>query len=261
MLHNRCRWLRVCAEGTFALLFTCAVAHAQQAGTPTTLPPTVEPAPTSNFVGKPLTTPDPRLAGNPATATQPAVPCGVAADQAPCNSAACDPSTSVWSKVPPPVTFPRLGAFFILPTGPGYYSLKDVLTDNYREKPPVYPWPPFCLDVVPFYDNNFRYLDNPDNTQTDWLDCIKRIHLGDNWLLSFGGEERIRFNNELDSRLSGKNNIFESERTRLYADLWYRDVFRAYAEFLDVEAFGEELPPGPTDINKSDMINFFVDLK
>ncbi len=77
---------------------------------------------------------------------------------------------SVWSKVPPPITFPRLGGFFILPTGPGYYSLKDVLTDDCREKPPVYPWPPFCLDVVPFYDNNFRYLDDPKNTQYDWVD-------------------------------------------------------------------------------------------
>jgi hypothetical protein len=233
MSHGRFHWLRACAGGTLALLFACVGAHAQQAGTPATLPPTVEPA----------------------------VPSGAPADPAPCTPAACDPATSVWSKVPPPVTFPRLGAFFILPTGPGYYSLKDVLTDNYREKPPVYPWPPFTLDVVPFYDNNFRYLDNPDNTQKDWLDPLKRIHLGENWLLSFGGEERIRFNDELDSRLSGKNNIFTSERTRVYGDLWYRDLFRAYVEFEDVQAFSEELPPSPTDINKSDLLNFFIDLK
>jgi hypothetical protein len=148
-----------------------------------------------------------------------------------------------------------------LPTGPGYYSLKDVCTDNYREKPPIYPWPPFGLDIVPFYDNNFRYLDDPNNTQTDWLDPVKRIHIGDNWLLSFGGEERLRFNDEIGSRLTGKENIFESLRTRVYGDLWYRDIFRLYAEFIDAQTFNEELPPSPSDVNKSDMLNFFADLK
>ncbi len=88
------------------------------------------------------------------TATPSAVASGVMADPVPDTSPACDPSTSIWSKVPPPVMFPWLGAFSILPTGPGYYSLKDVLTDNYLEKPPVYPWPPFTLDLVPFFDNN-----------------------------------------------------------------------------------------------------------
>lgn len=168
---------------------------------------------------------------------------------------------SVWAKVPPPITFPRLGAFFILPTGPGYYSLKDVCTDHYREKPPVYPYPPFLLDVVPFYDNNFRYLDDPNNTQHDFLDPIKRIHLGDDWLLSFGGEERIRYADEYDSRLSGKTNMYELERSRIYGDLWFRDVFRVYAEYGYVEASNEQLPPAATDINKDDIINLFVDLK
>ena len=173
----------------------------------------------------------------------------------------CENAPSVWSKVPPPITFPRLGAFFILPTGPGYYSLKDVLTDNCREKPPVYPWPPFGLDVVPFYDNNFRYLDDPKNTQFDWVDPIKRIHLGDDWLLSIGGEERIRFADEYDSRLSGKTNIYELERSRTYGDLWYRDLFRVYAEYGYVETSNEELPPTATDINKFDVINLFADVK
>ncbi len=152
-------------------------------------------------------------------------------------------------------------ALSIFPTGPGYYSLKDVLTDNYLEKPPVYPWPPFTLDLVPFFDNHFRYLDEPDNTQRDWLDPLKRIHLGDNWLLSLGGEERIRFNDERDSRLSGTNNIFESERSRVYADLWFRDVFRVYVEFLDAQVFNESLPPSGNDVNKSDLLNFLVDVK
>ncbi len=229
------------------LLGTTSVALAQQS-TPT--------APE-----KPTTLPVAIGAEPPPLATVPPAPGAVAADPSPCAPAACDPLPSVWSKVPPPIKFPRLGAFFILPTGPGYYSFKDVLLGEYREKPPVYPWPPFCLDVVPFFDNNFRYLDDPNNTQFDWVDPVKRIHIGDNWLLSIGGEERIRFNDEIGSRLTGKENIFESDRSRVYADLWYRDIFRLYAEFLDVQTFNEELPPSGTDVNKSDMLNFFADLK
>ncbi len=169
---------------------------------------------------------------------------------------------SIWSKVPPPVPFPRLGAFFILPTGQGYYSLKDVIKGECREKPPVYPYPPFGLDVYAFYDNNFRYLDDPKNTQFDWLDPIKRIHIGDNWLLSIGGEERIRFSDEFDSRLSGKTNIYEPDRSRIYADLWFRDEFRIFAEYAYVEVSNERnLPPSATDINKVDWVNLFADLK
>ena len=223
----------------------------------------------------------------PAAASDTKAPAGLPADQAPLEApipgqplstfpadsvAAPPPSSSdgcpagenaesVWAKVPPPIPFPRLGGFFILPTGPGYYSLKDVLTDDYREKPPVYPWPPFCLDVVPFYDNNFRYLDDPKNTQFDWVDPLKRIHLGDDWLLSIGGEERFRYNDEYDSRLSGKTNIYESERSRIYGDLWYRDLFRVYAEYGYVETSNEQLPPATTDINKFDVINLFADVK
>ncbi len=218
-----------------------------------------QPAPTPLQISPPPTLAI--VADNPPAPTVPPAPSGGTTEPVPCASSACDPPPSVWSKVPPPITFPHLGAFFILPKDPGYYSLKDVLTDNFREKPPINPWPPFCLDVVPFYDNNFRYLDDPKNTQFDWLDPLKRIHLGDNWLFSVGGEERIRYNNELDSRLSGKNNLFESERTRVYGDLWYRDIFRAYVEFEDVQAFNESLPPSPTDLNKSDLLNFFIDLK
>ena len=47
-----------------------------------------------------------------------------------------------WTKVPPLSPYPRLGFPFIFPTGPGYYSLLDVLEGNYRENAPKNPWPP-----------------------------------------------------------------------------------------------------------------------
>jgi hypothetical protein len=83
----------------------------------------------------------------------------------------------------------------------------------------------------------------------------------DCWMFSVGGEERIRFNNEVDSRLSGKENEFESLRSRVYGDLWYRDLFRVYVEFIDARVYNESLPPSPSDINKADLLNLFVDVK
>src|SRR5262249_35801646 len=94
-----------------------------------------------------------------------------------------------WAKNPPVTRFPRPGFFCIPPTGPGYYSAWDLLQGNERENPPKFPYGPIGPTPFSFFNADFRYLDDPQNTQTDWLDCTKRIHFGDNWLLSFGGEE------------------------------------------------------------------------
>jgi hypothetical protein len=185
------------------------------------------------------------------------------------SSAAGDLSSSAegqgekpfWTKVPPVQPYPRAGAFLILPTGPGYYSLRDLLEGNYRDKPPKFPYPPFCLNFGSFYDADFRFLDDPANTQFDCFDPIKRIHCGDDWLLSLGGEERIRYANEIDKRLTGRDNTYELYRTRLYADLWFRDVFRVYAEGIDARISNEDLPPTPVDRNYTDVLNLFADLK
>jgi hypothetical protein len=175
---------------------------------------------------------------------------------------ACPAPSSLWDKVPPPYQYTKIGGLFVLPSGPGYYSFLDLLTDNDREKPPVFPVPPFGLiPPVPFFDANYRYLDKPGNTQTDWLDPTKRIHLGDDWMLSIGGEERVRYNNEVDSRLTGKNNQYESFRSRVYGDLWYQDLFRVYVEFLDARVHERDLAPLGSDINKTDFLNAFVDVK
>jgi hypothetical protein len=166
-----------------------------------------------------------------------------------------------WTTVPHLSPLPRTGNFIIPPTGPGYYSLLDCLQGNERKDPPKAPWPPISPDFFPFYDADFRYLDDPKNEQHDWLDCIKRIHCGDNWLLSLGGEERIRYMNEVNSRLTGRFNDYTLERTRLYGDLWYKDWFRIYVEFFDVQSFGQDLPPQAIDIDRTDLLNAFIDVK
>ncbi len=201
------------------------------------------------------------LSAQEAAAPAPAPQTTVTEVAMPSEGVPCDPPKSVWAKVPPVTPIPRPGNFFILPTGPGYYSLLDVVEGNYREKPPKFPYPPFCIDAGSFFDNDFRYLDDPNNTQHDYLDPIKRIHLGDNWLLSFGGEERLRAVNETDSRLSGRDNNYQLLRTRVYGDLWYKDRFRVYAEFIDAQSYNQNLPPLAIDVNHSDLLNLFGELK
>jgi hypothetical protein len=175
-----------------------------------------------------------------------------------------DPPKSCWLNVPPIMPLPRTGWFFIWPSGPGYYSLKDCCQDNYREEAPKTPWPPFGPDgTFCFFNADFRYLDDPKNTEHDCFDPIKRIHLGDNWLLSLGGEERLRYMHEVDgyARFTGVNQDYTLDRTRLYADLWYKDIFRVYAEYIDAQITGENLVPLAIDRNHSDMLDLFGELK
>jgi hypothetical protein len=168
-----------------------------------------------------------------------------------------------WATKPPVTPLPRLAFGYIPPTGCGYYSLRDLLQGNERQTTPKYPYAPTAITPFSFFDADFRYLDDPNNTQFDWLDFTKRIHLGDCWLLSVGGEERFRYMNEVDSRLNaaGIDNTYWLIRSRVYADLWYRDIFRVYAEFLDAATLYQDLTPAPIDKVKPTFLNLFADLK
>ena len=91
-----------------------------------------------------------------------------------------------------------------------------------------------------FFDADFRYLDDPKNEYHDPIfDCLHRNHLGDCWLFSLGGEERLRLMDSQNDRLSGQNNRYMLERTRVYGDLWYSNLFRAYVEFIDARSYYE----------------------
>jgi hypothetical protein len=73
---------------------------------------------------------------------------------APDNGQASGGGESFWSRVPPVFTTPRTGYFLILPSGPGYYSLRDVIEGNVRDDRPKYPTAPIMLSPVftPFFD-------------------------------------------------------------------------------------------------------------
>jgi hypothetical protein len=168
-----------------------------------------------------------------------------------------------WSKVPPIFPTPRTGCFFIAPSGPGYYSLRDLLEHNYREKAPFYPTvPPFLSPVfTPFFDADYRYLDNPDNTQFDFFDPIKRFHPTPNTMFTVGGEERLRYMDETNSRLTGKDNAYLLTRSRVFVDFWFRDIFRVYVEFLDARSTHQTEVPLLIDRDYADFLNLFGELK
>jgi hypothetical protein len=173
----------------------------------------------------------------------------------------CPDSRFNFKKVPPTRVFPRLGHSPNLPKGPGYYSFLDVLQGNYRENPPKYPYPMSAFMPPSFFDANFRYLDDPKNTETDFFDPFKRVRIGDDWLFSNGGTVWLRYMNETNSRLTQRDNIYELFRFRTYGDLWYRDQFRFYAEFIYADSLNHDLAPLAIDRNRGDFLNLFIDVK
>jgi hypothetical protein len=164
-----------------------------------------------------------------------------------------------FKKVPPVRIFPRLGYFPVPPSGPGYYSAYDWLTGNCRKEAPKSGYPPLALTPFSFFDADFRYLDAADTS-----DCWKhlhRMHLGDDWLFATGGHFWWRYMNESNSRLSGRDNDYHLERTRVFGDLWYQDKFRMYVEFIHAGSHGAELPDALIDVNQADLLNAFFDVK
>src|SRR5947208_3334327 len=109
-----------------------------------TLPLTILPAPgqppaTTAAPGGPPTAPGSGPPAAPgagsASGPSPGGPCGGAGGtpQAGGNPPAAPEDTPLWQRVPPVARLPRMGYFIVWPTGPGYYSLRDALEDNYRE--------------------------------------------------------------------------------------------------------------------------------
>src|SRR5262245_40115402 len=73
---------------------------------------------------------------------------------------ACDPAFD-FKNVPPGHPLSRPGMFAIPPSGAGYYSLLDAFRGDWREKAPQTPFPAFSLMQPPFFDADWRFLDNP----------------------------------------------------------------------------------------------------
>jgi hypothetical protein len=171
---------------------------------------------------------------------------------------------TVWPTIVP---YPRIGNFSVSPSGPGYYTLWGWIQDDYLQDRPKNPYLQWGQNANPFFNNDFRYLDNPNNTETFLLDSLKRIHLGDNWLFSTGGELRDRYSSLENAYLynkkplAGSDESFNLFRTRVYGDLCYLDLIRVYGEFTSADSSPQTIPHPSSDVDKADILNLFVEAK
>lgn len=165
-----------------------------------------------------------------------------------------------WKDLPVRQTPGKTGNLGVPPKGPGYYSFQDARTGNCLENPPPFPYPPFALMAPSYFDVNWSFLDDPTKSWS-WSDILKRQPIGCNWLLTSGGSVWWRYMDENNARLSGVDQNYDLVRTRIFADLSYRDRARFYFEFIDAHRFGGDLPPLPIDVNRTDILNAFADFR
>ncbi|HBE66754.1 MAG TPA: hypothetical protein DDW52_01265, partial [Planctomycetaceae bacterium] len=175
-----------------------------------------------------------------------------------CNGCLLD-----WSKYPETIQPMARPGNFPAPNlkGPAYYSIWHVLTDQQLKGPPKSGHSPVAINFWPFFDSDWRFVDEIPWQERNFVEKLKRIHLNDCWLMSTGGQLWTRYHHENNSRLTELQNDFLLTHVRTYADLWYSDWLRIYGEYVWADVFGEELSPLPFDVDRSDILNLFVDLK
>ncbi len=149
-----------------------------------------------------------------------------------------------------------------------------------------------------FYDNDFNYLDDPAYRGHFFGDELKQIEFGKGWhhgrdsmsctsdacctelagdsctgigstesvkkgpMLDIGGQYRYRYHHERNIRglgLTGRDDNFFLQRTRLFGNFRVNDRLRFYAEYIDALSEFETFTPRPIEENRSDFLNLFVD--
>jgi hypothetical protein len=180
----------------------------------------------------------------------------------PCPTPATPTTPPPWHGYKYPVqAYAPPGAIAVAPSGPGFYTLLDAIRGEEREKPPRWPYPRSGLIPQSFNEISFAYLDSIPFEDRDWAEKLKRVPPGESWLFSTGGELRLRYNYEGNTRLSGVNDTYGLYRTRVYGDLWYEDLFRTYVEFYAGDSIWQDFPPYARDVNRGDFQQLFVDAK
>lgn len=114
-----------------------------------------------------------------------------------------------------------------------------------------------------FYDNDFRYLDDPENTVVDPFDFLKRAPIGPEGRIKVdaGGEFRWQYKFEDNRRLDGGENGFNLFRERAYLDVGYDGLFRVFVEGIWADGSRQTQPPLPTDLNHGDLLNAFGEVR
>ncbi len=201
--------------------------------------------------------------GGPAAAPAATPPDGAAKPPAWKCVTCCNGYLIDWSKYPATIhPLPRPGNFPIPPaTGPGYYSLSDQVHGECRQAAPKSGYASFAVNQWAFQDADWRYVDSLNPCERALVEELKRIHPNDCWLFSTGGEYWTRYHHEHNSRLTTTENTYDLDHVRLYGDAWYSDSVRVFGEYVWADSFGEELPPGPLDVDLGDLQQLFIDLK
>jgi hypothetical protein len=203
----------------------------------------------------------------PAAPAVEASPEGVeAADAGPKNETTAnekDGRPDWWKKVPRAEVFPKPGFFQNPPAkGTGYYTGIDWLRGIEREALPPSPWPAISPIFQSLFELDYRKVDPPGEDRSfPLLDELKRIPLGDNWLMATGGDVRYRYMNENNSRLRPVLNDYDLFRARVFTDFWHHDDFRIYAEFITAEIWNNSLAPVLPDKDPADFLNLFAEMK
>jgi hypothetical protein len=203
----------------------------------------------------------PPTSGSTGSGTSAAGPASTAPNPGPAAGGGGD--SDIRKKVPPVPRPPaRSGYFGLLPTGCGYYSAYDCLTGTARKEAPKFPFPPFLLSTQPFFEADYRYADDPKYTPDFW-ERMKRIRVGDDWLLATGGQTWFRYENQYNgaSRLSARDNVEGLYRVRPYVDVWYQDKFRFFVEGMFADVVWNDLPPFANEVDRADFQNLFVEAK
>jgi hypothetical protein len=124
----------------------------------------------------------------------------------------------------------------------------------------------------PFYLNDFTYLGNPDYKGFNLGEGLKQLPIGDCGKLDIGGQYRLRYHHEQNMRnvnsspgtaiggLTGRDDDFLLDRTRLFANYKVNKRLRVYSEFMHANSNFENFAPRIIEENNFDMQNMFGDL-
>ncbi len=114
----------------------------------------------------------------------------------------------------------------------------------------------------PFYLNDFSYLSDPDYRGHFLGERLKQVTVGEG-MLDIGGQYRLRFHDEHNMRglgLTGRDDTFLLDRTRIYFDYHLNDRVRLFAEMLDAGSSFENFAPRSIEVNQLDGQNLFADV-
>lgn len=114
----------------------------------------------------------------------------------------------------------------------------------------------------PFYLNDFSYLSDPNYQGHHLGENLKQLSVGDG-TLDIGGQYRLRYHNEHNMRglgLTGRDDSFLLDRTRVFFNYRMNDRVRLFAEMLDAGSSYENFAPRQIEVNQLDGQNLFAEV-